>query len=526
MHNRAVSEPRFDAVVIGSGFGGSVAALRLAEAGFSVALLERGRWWSADDFPRRKVDLWKARRSRFTPDGLYDVRSFDGVTVYAANGVGGGSLIYSSVLVRPVPAALDALPVALRAVELEPHYRRVLAMLRAMPAPEDAYPKSAHLRGLASRLGEGRWRMLELAVNFEGPRALPMVPGHPNAGRTSEACVGCGHCNLGCHVLAKNTLDLVYLPAAMAAGAKVFAQCEAVRIRPSDGGYRVDARDRTARAPRTFLARRVILAAGAVASTELLLKSRARGDLPRISRALGTRFSVNGDHLTVGYRAAEASDGRRGPIITSGIDLPDPEGRGRDILVEDAGQPELITGTVARLVPRLTIAADRIAASLRGREVSASSVLRAAREALRDLVLPPLDERTLTLCLMARDASDGIAALDRLGRMSVSWRWRGSADIVARANEIILRLDAAARTEIALEPIRPEARAHTVHPLGGCPIGEDAASGVVSARGEVFGHPGIHVLDGSIVPAAVGVNPSLTIAALAEAIVERIVSAR
>lgn len=510
-------EERFDAVVVGSGFGGSVTALRLAEAGLSVAVLERGRWWAPEDFPRRALDLPKIARTPLTPDGLYDVRWFDGVTTYSGNGVGGGSLVYSNVLYAPPDAVLDALPPGLRARDLAPRIARVREMLGAGPAPESpALPKTAQLRALAARLGEGRFRPVDLAVNFSGPRPVADADGTPHAGRISEACVGCGNCNLGCHVLAKRTLDITYLPAAIRRGARVFARSEVSRIEalPGSPGYRVHFHDRARRERRTFIGRRVVLAAGAVASTEILLRARAAGDLPRLSRALGTRFSVNGDYLGTAHGAREPSEGRRGPIITAAIEVPDAAGRGRDLVIEDGGEPPLLTGVLLRTIPQ---ALEKLGAAY-GR-----GGLRAALgAALRGVFPAAIDERTVTLLLMMRDAADGRATLDAGGRMTIRWRWQASGEQVARANDVIARLGRASGARVLPAPIPLDGRAHTVHPLGGCPLGERPASAVVSPEGEVFGHEGLYVADGAIVPGAVGVNPSLTIAALAESIAEGI----
>lgn len=520
----------YDAAIVGSGFGGSVAALRLAEAGLSVAVFERGRWWTPEEFPRRDRDIPRVLRTRLTPDGLYDERRFDGVTVYAGNGVGGGSLVYSNVLIRAPRAVLDGFPEGLRADDLEPRYRRVLAMMRAAPARppegEPAWRKSAHLRSLAERLAPdlgARWRPVELAVHFDGRRPLPPIEGWPHSGRAQEGCIGCGLCNVGCHLLAKNTLDLTYLPAAMRAGARIFARCEVIRLEAAagGGGYLVHVRDRARGERRCIAARRVVLAAGALGTTELLLRARARGDLGRVSDALGTRFSVNGDHLATAFGAAEPTRGREGPIIVSAIEFPDPAGRGRDALVEDGGSPALFSGFFARTLPHVLEGAERLGRALRREGV------RGALDALRALpgqrLWPrPVDERTLTLLVMMRDAADGRASLDAAGNLAIRWRWEGSAASVARINEILAALGRAAGARIPPAPIWLRGRAHTVHPLGGCPIGEDPRTAVVSPRGEVFGHPGLYVADGSILPAAAGVNPSLTIAALAEAIAEGI----
>ncbi len=527
----------FDAVVIGSGFGGSVLALRLAEAGHAVAVLERGRWWRPEDFPRRPIDLWKAARTPITPDGLYDARRFDGVTVYAANGVGGGSLVSSNVLARAPRGALEALPPGLRSADLEPRFERVLRMLGAAPARpqpgETEVRKAAVLRELAARVGprfpKARWKPLDLAVNFDRPRELPTdLDGYPHAGRRSEVCIGCGDCNFGCHVLAKNTLDLTYLPAAMRAGARVLDRCEVERIEPlgrraaspgASPGYRVHFRDRNRSVQRALTARRVVLAAGAIGSTELLLRGRAEGFLPRLSSQIGRRFSVTGDVLVHAYAAAAPTGSRApGPIIASGIEFPAEGEHGCDILVEDTGFPPLAMGFLPRTIPYAVERLEGAARSLlRG---GVEGVLGAARGLARGLLPPAVDERSLALAVMGRDAADGVASLDAQGRLAIRWSWNGSRDFVARANEVIAALVEAAGARIPPEPIRLDGRAQTVHPLGGCPIGEDPSTGVVSPAGEVFGYPGLFVADGSIVPVAVGANPSLTIAGLAEAIAD------
>ena len=550
-----------DVVIVGSGFGGSVMAYELSRAGLRVCLLERGRRYPPGSFPRSP---WPMGRNFWDPHGgtfgLFDIWSFRHSEAVVASGLGGGSLIYANVLLRkPEGWFVDrrpdgtARPWPISRADLDPHYDAVERMLGATAypmdrAPYDQTPKAvafrASVEALARRGERVAWQPLNLAVTFaRAPGAAP-VPGDPIDeppglhGRGRQTCRLCGECDVGCNYGSKNTLDFNYLTLAARATphpCEIRDLCEVKSLRPRDDGadgyvveyvaHDPDRPDRSAR--RTITARRVVLAAGTLGTTYLLLRNRA--NLPRISPALGTRYCTNGDLLTFAMRCADRSaapgvprviDPSRGPVITGAarVDL-GPHG---GFFVQDAGYPEFVNW--------LLEAADADGWLKRGARYvwgrAADWLVREPRSTLNAELAAligrcALSAGSMPLLGMGRDAADGrmdVRRSDRDGRdyLQVDWRRDGSADYFDRVNAFCGRL---AREMGGDHVEKPDTkylrRIITVHPLGGCPMGADPGEGVVDAHGRVFGHPGLYVCDGSVMPGPVGSNPSLTIAAFA-----------
>jgi cholesterol oxidase len=555
----------FDAVVVGSGFGGSVTAARLAEAGWSVCLLERGKPWPPDSFPRSPLDIkhnfWDPSQGRH---GLFDLWSFSGLDAVCASGLGGGSLIYANVLLRKDEhwfvrddhsgGAYEDWPVT--RAELDPHYDRVEARIGTQKfpldrSPYDRTPKVLAFREAAARLGAD-WGLVPLAVTFSNPDA-PAVPGEPIIeapnlhGRTRDTCRLCGECDVGCNYGSKNTMDYTCLTQAWRAGADLRTRSEVRSFEPLErGGYQVhyvfhspDTEGQptdTKNLPRhTLTCGHLILSAGTLGTTWLLLRNRSA--LPGLSDQLGQGFSGNGDLLTFALRASQTDpDGKRtpwvmapgrGPVITSAIRVPDAldGGDGRGFYLEDAGYPEFGSwilevlqepATLARAVPRV---AHYVWSMLHGDRHPETS----------DLATALLGECTLSSGLlpllgMGRDIPDGTMML-KDGLLEVNWQKYGaSAVYYDRVRELSRRIAQELGAEFFDNPIWHLNRVITVHSLGGCRMGRSAAEGVVDAHGRVFGHPGLHVADGSVMPGPVGANPSLTIAALADRFAETILS--
>jgi cholesterol oxidase len=267
----------YDAIVIGSGFGGAVAGCRLAPAGLNVAIVERGRRYGRGDFPRDWNDpangwLWQAGQ------GLFDVRPFGDMTIVQGAGWGGGSLIYANVHLRaPADVFHNGWPVGYSRAALDPYYDLVAYMLDIAPITASSHlgvpPKSQWMRTAAGRLGyEARFCYPNIAVDLSAPGVA-----HTNKfGVEQSGCTYCGECDIGCNVLAKNTLDLNYLAIAEQRGADVAPLSEAVRIERDGAGYKVTLKNHTTGGSETATsARAVFLCAGAVNSTELLLRCRA-----------------------------------------------------------------------------------------------------------------------------------------------------------------------------------------------------------------------------------------------------------
>lgn len=555
-------------MIVGSGFGGSVMAYRLAEAGQRVLVLERGKPYPPGSFPRSPREL---ARAFWDPSeglhGMFDLWSFDGLESLVASGLGGGSLIYANVLIRKDPKwfaegmpGSDPQPWPIGYEDLEPHYELVEKMLGATPypfekAPYDSTPKTIAYKEAAENLGQD-WRLPNLAVSFAPRPGDEPVPGEPLVaeenihGRTRQTCRLVGECDVGCNFGAKNSLDYTYLTAAWKAGAEIRTSCEVRAFEPREGGgyaahYVSHDPEReqpaeTGNLPRTTVtADRLVLAAGTLGSTYLLLRNRAA--FPGLSQAqLGTRFSGNGDLLTFAVRCSQTgADGKRkprlidpgfGPVITSAIRVPDRldgEGTGRGFYLEDAGFPEfgnwLLQGvesptTFSRMAP---VIVARLVRRLLGRDRDTS--LSAEVSAL--FGDSELSAGVLPLLGMGRDTADGRMGLDG-GRLQVDWTTDTSAEYFDRVRELSRQIAEQLGAEFQDNPLWFLKRVVTVHPLGGCPMGAGAERGVVDSNGEVFGHPGFHVADGSVMPGPVGPNPSLTIAAVANRAAEAILEGK
>jgi cholesterol oxidase len=513
----------YDAIVVGSGFGGGIAACRLAEAGWRVAVLERGRRFAPEDFPatpeQAPAALW---HPTLNPHGLFDLRIMRDLSVLTAAGVGGGSLVYANVQLRaPADVFREGWPTAIDRDVLDPYYDRTEEALLPMTTPEEL-PKMRAFAAAGRRVGKQAQR-LPLAVNFEADRE------HPFSGIHQQRCQNLGRCDIGCPIHAKNTVDITYIARAEQFGAEIHPLHEATRLDPpqnADGHWRVGFRELTRRADGEVRAPLVVLAAGTLGSTRLLLKNRSR--LPRLADALGTRFSGNGDALGAAFdpRAREVGDPRTdfGPSMTSVLDYTEEH----SFLLADGGLPSNFGGLleIVRAVDAihgwrsLLLRAKRVAARL---GVGDQQV---THRHLRPHASRPIDD-SLVFLMIGRDAADGRMRLTPLlKRFDISWSRQGSETLFAAMRSITEQLARGVGAEpfFALDTW-PLSGYITVHPLGGCPMADDPAEGVVDDAGRVYGYDGLYVLDGSIVPTALGVNPSKTIAALAERGVERLIDA-
>ena len=528
----------YDVIVIGSGFGGAVAARTLAEGGARVLVLERGRAFPPGSHPKTPNGV---RRDFWAPQdgvhGKWDLWSFSGLAAITASGLGGGSLIYANVMLRK-PAATFACDDgdALRPPErwpftrddLEPHYDVVEAWQAPQRYPyADTTPKAAALAEAAAARG---WEHEHppLAVTFGARPGEPLEP-DPMYGGPRRTCTLCAACSTGCNEGAKHTLDLTVLAAAVRAGAEVRVCTEARRLEPLPSGWRVHydqhvaARegqpghllDPSAEPRGSVSAERVVVAAGAIGSTRLLLRNRP--DLPRLSRRLGHGFTGNGDLITWARRvrgpdgALRYLEPSRGTTITTSVRPPGDH----EHYVQDGGAPVGADWLWHAFdVPRAlwgmrSTAARRVRDRLRGeRDARVSGALAQSFGDARSsaAMLPMLG--------LGRDRATGRMTL-RGDTLALDWRARDSAE---HFEALDASFDALARAVGGAVPgglFQRMRRYLTVHPLGGCAAAERAEDGVVGPYGEVFGHPGLHVLDGAAMPGPVGPNPSFTIAAFA-----------
>ncbi len=490
-----------DVIVVGSGFGGAVTAARLAQRGLRVLVLERGPWWgpagseqpSSDrrDFPRgpwgvrklvRGVRWARGRRTRdvlLNPDGLLELHAFERLDVVTGSGVGGGSLIYTNILEAPDDDFFrGAFPPELSASELLPYVERVRGLLRPVPLPAPRPEKNVAFEHAVAAAGLGTPRYPDLAIRFGRDPAV-REQGLNAAGVLQSSCTHCGCCVLGCLERAKTTLDLTYVPVALRHGAELRPLCEVVAIGASDAGYRLRYRDHRSGALHHVAAPRVVLAAGSMNTMRLLFQARDRHrTLPGVSRVLGRRFSPNGDLLGLILDTSGVARGGEGPALNAFVRV-EHEGRLR-FIVGEVGMPLAALPLGARLRRRLGRSAGLIA--------------------------------------MGRDASTGVIEYDGVGLRSDAGRAIDPglfADIEHTLDQVSVPYHGR-RVWLNAPNGRGASRLGTVHPLGGCAVGRTPEDGVVDHRGQVFGHPGLFVADGSLYPRAPGVPPSLTIAALAE----------
>jgi cholesterol oxidase len=505
---------RFDVVVVGSGFGGSVVACRLAQAGASVLVLERGRPWPPGAFPRTprqwRSAFWAPTQGRY---GLFEYHRFTGLDSLTASGLGGGSLIYANVMLRKDPAtfAPDGMP--LEPGELDAHYDTVAAMQHAERYPwEDRTPKTRALLE-AARLAGLQAERPPLAVAFGDRPGEPFQDDNLH-GTARETCRLCGACDVGCQYGAKHTVDFTYLSAAVHAGARIRTCCEAHTLDRDDGAWRVRYRqhvaardghpehllDPVAEPEREVRADRVVVAAGTFGSTGLLLRNRAA--LPGLSGRLGRGFSGNGDLLLFLRNADRYLDPATGPVITASVHVADAESAsGRGFLIQDAGAPAFSEW----LWHGLELPGDLWRAVLRRAPGEIFGTSRASAA-----MMPLLG--------MGRDVPGGRMELHG-DRLVLRWPGAASRPYFEALEDTARRLGATLGARV-FRLGGPFARLLSVHPLGGCAMAHRPEDGVVDPFGKVFGCEGLYVSDGSIVPGPVGVNPSMTIAALAERIAE------
>jgi cholesterol oxidase len=516
----------YDAIVVGSGFGGGVTACRLAEAGWRVCVLERGRRFGRGDFPDRPEQAPRAFwHPLVNPNGLFELRLMKDVAVWTAAGVGGGSLVYASVQLRaPSDIFSTEWPAAINRQVLDPYYDRTEEALEPRQTPDQPeLPKIAAFAAAGQRAGRAAKR-LPLAVHFGEDRSNPF------SGAPQQGCTNLGRCDLGCPRHAKNTVDITYLAKAEAHGAEVYPLHEVLRLDPPDvpgGAWGVGYRDLQYWNRGTVEASVVVLAAGCLGSARLLLESRRR--LPALSPALGTRFSGNGDALGAAFdpRSADVAGARSdyGPVMTSALDYT----ADRQMIVANGGLPANFSGLleIARGLNALTGWRRQL---LRLKGLAARLGLSDGRVTPRTVKLArrvPITD-TLVFLMIGRDAANGRMRLTPLfRRFDISWSKAESQQLFDSMRETTEELARAAdATPFFALDAGPLGKFTTVHPLGGCPMADDQARGVVDDRGQAYGYDGLYVSDGSIVPTALGVNPSKTIAALAERNVESLLEER
>ena len=512
----------YDVLVVGSGFGGSVAALRMAEKGYRVAVLEAGRRYRTEDFPRTNWDL---RRSVWMPrlfcHGTLRLTLLRDVLVGSGAGVGGGSLVYANTLPTPkteVFAREDWPRGTDWEAELAPHYQTAKRMLGATTNPH-LTRADAVMRECAEEIGKGvTFHPTEVAVFFGEPGKTVSDPYFGGVGPDRAGCVLCGACMVGCRHNAKNTLDKNYLFLAEKLGVEVIAETQVDKIERIADRYRLTAFRSTSvsRRPRTeWTAPTVVLAAGVLGTVDLLLKAKDNGWLHGLSPAVGKRVRTNSETIVAATSRSKDADFTDGVAITSSIN-PD------DVThIEPVRYPRG-SDLIGLLAKPLTDGGGRIPRPLK---FIATCIAHPADFA-RSLVPRGWAQRTILLLVM--QVVDNHLELTRRRR----WYWPFSRGLTSTnpssagkrnpsyipiANEMARRVakriggwPASSINEVMF------GIPSTAHILGGACIGSDPDEAVCDDRNRVFGQPGLYVVDGSAIPVNLGVNPSLTITALAE----------
>jgi len=512
----------YDVAVVGSGFGGAVAALRLTEKGYRVVVLEAGRRFADDEFAKTSWDirrfLWAPRLGCF---GIQRIHRLPHVTVLAGAGVGGGSLVYANTLYEPDPAFYDDpqwRDIADWQAELAPYYVLASRMLGVVRNPTMTASDEA-IRAVADEMGVGHtFTLTPVGVFFgDGPGVPSEDPYFGGAGPARTGCLECGACMTGCRYGAKNTLPKNYLWLAENAGAEVRPLTTVTTVRPlagGDAGYAVDV-VRTgawvgARTRRTVTASQVLLAAGTYGTQRLLHRMRDDGHLPHLSPRLGELTRTNSESL-LGARAHDhRADYSRGVAITSSF-RPAP-----DTHIEPVRY-----GAGSNLMGLLSTAlTDGDGRGSRWRAFVLGEARRPVR-AVRRLSVRRWSQRTV-IALVMQSLDNSLTVSGTRGR---SGRWRlstrpghgsPSPSWIPVANDAVRRLARVIDGEPGGNLVDLAGATMTAHFLGGAPIGRDPRHGVVDGWHRVFGHPGLHVVDGAAVSANLGANPSLTITAQAE----------
>jgi cholesterol oxidase len=510
---------RYDVAIVGSGFGGSINALRLAEAGRSVVVLERGRRYMPGEFPRDVRDtnalLWRyPRKSRST--GLYDICFFSSLAAVVASGVGGGSLIYANIHIRPDPSVFEdsRWPAEVRRPNLDPYYDRVARELDVSPLPTDVeLTKRDAYRAAARSVGHEVFDP-DQAVSWSAPG---------EEGR--QSCQLVAECEFGCQYGAKNTLDFTYLAGAERHGAEIRAGAFVTHVEPIRDAYRVHYREVLSGATRVVEAPRLVLAAGTLGTNELLLRCRdVERTLPQLSPRLGHGYSANGDFLGSIEGSEIDLDPWHGTDVTSVVSYFDREPRFTMAAPTFNRSVMAVLTSLGQGKGRLSRPLAGLLWPLFGAAVPVALRLGLLSRPWRLPLRAPLDpDRTTFLFAIGQDDAGGTLRLRRR-KLDVEW------DYAARNQRLIERM------EVAMADVNREyggafaplftwllfRRITTVHSLGGCRMAESADRGVVSPEGEVFGYPGLFVADGSIVPSSIGFHPAMTISALAERISDHV----
>ncbi|HWH61397.1 MAG TPA: GMC oxidoreductase [Terriglobales bacterium] len=520
----------FDFIIVGSGFGGSVCAHRLSEKGYRVAVMEMGRRWKPEDLPRTS---WSLHRWFWRPKlglrGFFNMRFFRHVTIYHGCAVGGGSITYAATLLQPPATVWKSGTWAALAdwtTSMPQHYATAERML-GTTENRILGPADYLLRSTAEAVGCGQtFYRTRVGIFQPGDVQLGQTHADPffsQRGPQRSACIACGGCIMGCRYGAKNTLDLNYLYLAEKDGARVFAETKVVDVKPlagsADGenGYELHTVRSTSwfdHRPQKFTCRAVVFSASALGTMELLFRLRERGSLPAISTQLGKHVRTNSESLIGARMPGCSEDYSQGIAIGSGVYI-------------DAN-----THIEAVRYPRGSDAMGLLTTALTDGQPGSGRIVLWARNIVASFLRHPIRswrlarpwqwarESVILLCMQALD-----------GEISMDWRrpwfWPFRKFLVSRGQKIPTYIpqanqfankfaEVAGGTGMSTLPEIFFNVPGTAHCIGGCVIADSVTHGVVDSQQRVFGYKNMYICDGSVIAANLGVNPSLTITALAE----------
>jgi cholesterol oxidase len=507
----------FDVVIIGSGFGGSVAALRLTEKGYKVAVLEAGRRFSDKDFPKTS---WRLNRFLYLPRlglrGIQRIHVLPNVLVLAGAGVGGGSLVYANTLYKPPASYFDDKQwkhITDWDSELTPWYDQASRMLGVAQNPYFS-PSDKAMKEVADQMGVGHtFKLAPLGVYFgDGNGVKSKDPFFGGVGPDRDGCLQCGACMTGCRHNAKNTLPKNYLGLAEKAGAKVFPEHTAVKTEQlSDGSWKITARKSSAwfGGKRSFTASHVVVAAGTYNTQKLLHKMKLDGTLPMISDQLGKLSRTNSEALTGSIMPKGGTDFSKGSAITSSF-FPDDHTHVEPVRY---GKGSNFMGMLQTVMTDGVNIKDRRRQWLR-------QVITKPSLVLKIMDVRKWSERTVVALIM-QNVDSAISVNGKRGIFGYRLTSKNdslipNATYIPAANEVARRI-AENNGGIAGGHIGDLVNApFTAHFVGGCVIGDSISNGVIDPYHRVYNYPTMHIVDGASVTANLGVNPSLTITAQAE----------
>lgn len=514
----------YDYIVIGSGFGGSVSALRLSEKGYSVAVIEKGKRWHKEDFPKTN---WNTRKYMWLPQlgcyGYQMLTQLKHVLIFHGGGVGGGSLVYANQLLVPPDEVFERPEWVISNCKetMMPHYHEARRMLGANPSPQVGRADEC-LREVGIDLrGKDTFHKNDVGIFFgEADKTVP-DPYFGGRGPERTGCTFCGSCMVGCPVGAKNTLDQNYLYLAEGNGVSVIPETEVTGVRPWTEGYELFTRKSTGlqHPERTYRAKGVVFSGGVLGTVKLLMQCRQKGMLPNLSPQLGNYVRTNSEAILGVMSKDKSVDWSDQIAITSGI------------YADDSTHIEMVrynkgSDVLLNLFTLMTDGGSRIPRGVRYLGEIVKHPLRFVK------LLWPLGMAASTTVVLVMQTDENYLQLDykprwwRLGGYSINSETppgqKRPPAYIPIANEVTRRL-AKKMDGIPLSFFGEAAfnASSTAHILGGCCMGASPDQGVVGANGEIFGYPNMFVADGSVVPANLGVNPSLTITALSEYIMSQ-----